>query len=291
MHLSAVVIVKNEELRLSRCLESLLFCDEIIVIDNGSTDNSLKIAKTFQARIYSVKETDFSELRNTGKEKARGEWILYVDADEVVTPELREEIFKTIGHETVSIKQRTCDNEHMTTLSVSGNLSPVSCNSSPAHCPMSHKYSAYHIRRRNFYLGRQWPVQDKMQRLFLKEKLIRWEGKLHETAVIDGEMGDLQEPLIHNTHRTLSEMVEKTNQWSQFEAQLRYEAHHPNVVWWRLLRVMATGFFQSFIREGGWRAGTVGWIESLYQGFSMFITYAKLWEMQEKKILSIKYHR
>jgi len=117
--------------------------------------------------------------------------------------------------------------------------------------------------------------------LFLKKKLICWKGILHETAYIDGVMGELQAPLIHNTHRTLAEMVIKTNEWSGYEARLRFDAHHPKMVWWRFLRVMMTGFNQSYFKEGGWRAGTVGWIESIYQAFSMFITYAKLWEMQQ----------
>jgi len=77
-------------------------------------------------------------------------------------------------------------------------------------------------------------------------------------------------------------MVAKTNEWSVVEARLRLDAHHPPVVWWRLVRVMITGFWESFVRNGGWRAGTVGFIESIYQGYSMFITYAKLWEMQVK---------
>lgn len=252
--LSAVVITKNEEPRIAKCLESLSFCDEIIVIDNGSIDKTLEIAEKFHTEIQHVKGIDFSTLRNVGKDEAKGAWILYVDADEIVTPELKKEIQGIISF---------------------SNPSPVS----PKHATIN----AYYIKRCNYYLGYKWPVRDKMQRLFFKDALIRWEGKLHETAVIDGKMGVLKEPLIHNTHRSLEEMVDKTNEWSKFEAQLRFDSHHPKIVWWRLIRVMGTGFFQSFIKEGGWKAGTLGWIESVYQAFSMFITYAKLWEMQEKK--------
>jgi len=270
--LSAVVITKNEEPRIAKCLESLGFCDEIIVIDNGSIDKTLEIAEKFHTKIQHVKGIDFSTLRNVGKDEAKGAWILYVDADEVVTSELRREIINTIGQGTMS-RGHYMGQE---TVSMGQKLSD-------ANCHMSHEYNGYYIRRQNFYLGYEWSVQDKMQRFFFKDALIRWEGKLHETAVIDGKMGVLTNPLIHNTHRTLEEMVAKTNEWSKFEAQLRFDAHHPNIVWWRFLRVMATGFFQSFIKEGGWKAGTVGCIESIYQAFSMFITYAKLWEMQERK--------
>ncbi|KKS90417.1 MAG: Glycosyl transferase family 2 [Microgenomates group bacterium GW2011_GWC1_43_11] len=243
--LSAVVITKNEETRIAKCLESLGFCDEIIVVDNGSTDKTTDIAKRYNTSIERFTETDFSALRNFGKDKSKGIWILYVDADEIITKDLEKEIFQTIDPH-----------------------------------PQSDNVNGYYLRRQNYYLGYKWPVQDKMQRLFVKDKLIRWKGKLHETAIIDGKMGVLTNPLIHNTHRTLEEMVAKTNEWSDFEAQLRFNAHHANIAWWRLIRVMMTGFFQSFMREGGWRMGTVGWIESLYQAFSMFITYAKLWELQ-----------
>jgi glycosyltransferase involved in cell wall biosynthesis len=262
IRLSAVVIARNEESRIATCLESLSFCDEIIVIDNGSTDKTLEIAKKFYAIIHHVKGIDFSTLRNVGKEKAEGEWILYVDADEVVTEKLKEEINRVTSYAVPAGRQE---------------LRVKNRKESPS-------ISAYYIKRCNYYLGYKWPVQDKMQRLFFKDKLIRWEGTIHETALIDGEMGELHEPLIHNTHRTLFEMVDKTNEWSQFEAQLRFDTHHKRVVWWRLLRVMGTGFYKSFIKEGGWKAGTVGWIESIYQAFSMFITYAKLWEMQEEDI-------
>jgi len=248
IHLSAIVITKNEESRIAKCLESLSFCDEIIIVDNGSTDKTLEIVQKYQVRVRHIKETDFSALRNAGKEDAKGKWLLYVDADEIVPEKLQEEIKRTVKDESLTRGGTT----------------------------------AFFISRENYYLGKKWPVRDCMQRLFQKDTLVRWEGKLHETAVINGVMGKLQEPLIHNTHRTLAEMVEKTNEWSEFEAELRFDAGHPDVVWWRLLRVMGTGFFRSFVSEGGWKAGTVGWIESIYQGFSMFITYAKLWELQQK---------
>jgi len=262
--LSAVVIAKNEEVRIATCLKSLLFCDEIIVVDNGSTDKTKEIAKEYNASVIRVLESNFSQLRNRGKQEAKGTWILYVDADEVISEKLRKEIIEIIGQETMSRGQLSDD-----------------------HCHMSLKYNGYFILRQNYYLEQKWPIMDRMQRLFLKDALIRWEGILHETAIVDGSMGVLHEPLIHHTHRTLEEMVEKTNEWSGFEARLRYDTHHPKIVWWRLLRVMWTGFFKSFVQDGGWRAGTVGWIESIYQGYSMFITYAKLWEMQEKKVSSI----
>ena len=79
-------------------------------------------------------------------------------------------------------------------------------------------------------------------------------------------------------------MVEKTNQWSDVEASLRFKSKHPQVTWWRFIRVMWSAFYKSYIGQRGFKAGVIGLIESIYQAFSMFITYAKLWEMQTNQI-------
>jgi len=243
--ISAIIIARNEEKRIKNCLDSLKWASEIIVIDNNSTDMTNKIVKSYEVRIFHSIEKNFSQLRMFGLSKSRFQWILYIDADELVTPELRDEIIDIVN-------------------SASGNPECMS----------------YYIYRKNYYLGHQWPYQDKMVRLFQKRVIKGWEGILHETAIVDGNIGYLKNNLIHYTHRTLEHMISKTNEWSQVEAELRYNSHHPSVVWWRFIRVMVTAFWESFFRQYGWRAGTVGWVESIYQSYSMFITYAKLWELQ-----------
>lgn len=240
MKISAIVLAKNEGWRIRKCLESVSWADERIVIDNDSIDDTAKIAKKLGARLIPSTVKSFAERRNIGSREAKHEWVFYVDADEVVTPELAKEIQNITPH-----------------------------------------LDAYWIRRKNYYLGKPWPFEEKILRLFKKSALKEWYGDLHESPRVEGRTGELSAPLLHDTHRTLEEMVAKTNEWSDIEAKLRYDAGHPPVVWWRFFRVMATAFFDSFIKKSGWRAGTVGWIESIYQAFSMFITYAKLWEMQQ----------
>ncbi len=244
-NISAVVLVKNEGLRIEDCLVSLTWVDEVIVVDNGSTDDTVLRAKKYGAGIIESHETSFAKLREIGLREAKGEWVLYVDADEEVTQSLAEEIRKTVA----SFDPRTSSR-------------------------------AYFIKRINYFLGRKWPYQDRMQRLFWKPSLQGWHGVLHETASVDGKQGELTHPLIHKTHRRLEEMVNKTNEWSVHEARLRFQTGHKPIVWWRLMRVMWTGFSDSFLKQGGWKAGTFGLIESVFQGFSMFVTYAKLWELQ-----------
>jgi glycosyltransferase involved in cell wall biosynthesis len=248
MKLSVVILAKNEEEVIEDCLKSVKWAKEIVLIDSGSTDGTLKIAGKHGARIVEVKSKgfEFARWRNLGKEKAAGGWLLYLDADERVTPQLRGEIQKTISKT---------------------------------------KFAAYEIPRRNFFLGREmrhggaWP--DYVQRLYRKGRLKRWVGKLHEYPVIEGKKGRLENPLIHLTHRDLSSMLEKTIEWTKIEANLLYQAKHPPVVWWRFFRMMAAKFFERIIKQGGWRDGTEGWINAIFETFNTFIIYARLWEKQQ----------
>lgn len=242
--ISAVIIARNEETMIRECLESLSFCDEVIVIDNNSVDKTVEIAQSFKAKVYKTNSTDFSELRNLGLNKAEYDWVLYVDADERIEDDLKEEMIKAI---------------------------------------QSTEFNSYFIKRKNFYLGKnQWPYIETILRLFRKENISGWFGEIHESPKITGKTEILDGFLLHFTHRDLESMVVKTIAWSQAEAMLRFKANHPQITWWRIPRVMLTAFIKSYILQGGYKAKTVGLIESIYQAFSIFITYAKLWEIQNK---------
>lgn len=249
MNLSVIIIAKNEEKMIGDCLKSVEeLADEILVIDNGSTDKTLEIAQKYGVRIFKINGEDFSRLRNEGLKEARGEWILYLDADERVSAALAAEISKF-------------------------------------QVPNS-KFGGFYLKRKNFYLGNHlWPKIEKLERLFKKEKLKGWYGQLHESPRFEGELGELDDFLLHYTHRDLSSMLKKTVEWSTLEARARFTAGHPPMALWRFPRVMLSAFYDSYIRDGGWKVGVVGLIESFYQGFSAFITYAKLWELQNSTVL------
>ena len=110
-----------------------------------------------------------------------------------------------------------------------------------------------------------------------------WKGAIHESPIIDGKVGELKNHLVHYTHQNLSSMVKKTNEWSEIEAQLLFESNHPQMTWWRFLRIMLTKFWQSYVNQGGWKIGAPGLIESIYQAYSYFIVYTKLWEKQQNE--------
>lgn len=245
--ISAIILTKNAEDLIADCIDSVSFCDEVIVIDDNSTDRTPDLSRHMGAQVYTDPASSFAEKRNFGLKKAKGKWVFYIDSDERVTPELKKSIEKIIGKERSGV-------------------------------------SAYKIKRKNYYFGKhEWPYIEKLERLFKKSKLQEWYGALHETPKVDGLVEDIEDGfLVHYTHRDLTSMVEKTNNWSEVEAELRLKSHHPKMSAWRFFRVMLTAFYNSYVKQEGWRAGTAGLVESIFQAFSMFITYAKLWEKQNK---------
>ena len=245
--ISSIIIAKNEESMIKDALESLIFCDEIIVVNNDSTDKTKEIAEKY-ATIYDYKSNDFSELRNFGLSKATHDYILYLDADERISETLKKSIQEVLSKDS--------------------------------------DFAAFKLLRKNFYLGKnEWPYIEKIERLFKKEKLSKWKGKLHESPVFEGKIGVLDGFILHFTHRDLESMLDKTIKWSTTESLLRYNSNHPKMSWWRFPRVMVSAFLGSYIKQRGYKTGAVGLIESTYQAFSAFITYAKLWELQKNASL------
>jgi len=246
---SAIVIAKNAQELIQDCLDSLSWAYEIILIDTGSTDKTKEIASNFGAKIVKAEKKGFSYWRNLGAKEAQGDWLLYVDTDERVTPALRKEIVATV--------------KRLSTL------------------------NAYAIPRKNILLGRPmrwggwWP--DYVLRLIRKDSLVGWKGELHEQPEIKGKVRKLKNPLMHISHRSLEEMVDKTNEWSEIEAKLLFESGHPQMAWWRFISVAAREFWYRGVLKLGFLDGAVGVIEIIYQMFSRMITYAKLWEMQKTK--------
>jgi glycosyltransferase involved in cell wall biosynthesis len=244
--ISAIILTKNSEYLIADCIDSVSFCDEVIVIDDYSTDRTVELAKHLGASVFPYSSESFAKRRNLGLKKAKGKWILYLDVDERVSPELAKGIQEVL--------ERKKD-----------------------------IYAAYRLLRKNFYLGNnEWPTMEKLERLFKKTKLEEWYGDLHESPRVNGDIGDLEEGFIkHYTHQDLTSMLNKTIQWSKIEAELRLHANHPHMSWWRFFRVMVTAFYDSYVRQKGYKVGTAGLIESMFQSFSMFITYARLWELQQ----------
>lgn len=245
MNLSTIIITKNEEKNIEECIKSVSFSGQIIVVDNNSSDKTVEIARKNGAEVINVNLFNFSKQREAGLKNVKYDWILYLDADERITSQLKEEIEKVISDK--------------------------------------NSQEVYRIKRKNFYFGKhEWYFYGKIERLFRKDALKGWFGDIHESPSFTGSVGDLEGFIDHFTHQDLGSMTQKTIEWSDLEAKIRFETNHPKMTWWRFPRVMITAFITYYIKQKGYKAGTAGLIESVFQSYSSFITYAKLWEMQIK---------
>ena len=246
MKLSAIVITKNAAGKLPECLKSLKFSDETIVVDGGSTDNTIVLARKAGAKVVEVGEIGFAAGRNVGAKAAKGEWLLYIDADERVSEFLKEEILGVVPHQ----------------------------------------ISSYMIYRKNIILGKWlrhggwWP--DPVHRLIKKSALKEWRGELHEYPIVDGEVGLIEEPIIHYSKNSVSEMVQNSRLFAPIEAELKFKAGHPPVKVYHFILAMWREFWARGILKSGWLDGVVGLIEIFYQMFHQFMVYSILWQMQQK---------
>lgn len=244
--LSVVVLTKNEEDRIKACLESVKWADEIIVVDNGSQDNTLQVAKEYTDKIFKVNLHDFAAWRNFAVEKTSGDWMLFIDPDERVLLPLKKEIEALISFS---------------------------------------DFSAYAISRKNIIFGTEvkyrpfWP--DWVIRLLKKSDFDSWLGKVHEYPKFRGELGYSKNSLLHLTHRDVDQIILKSLEWSKIDAGLRLEANHPKMTGWRFLRIFISEVFNQGILRRGFFNGTIGIMDSILQAFSMYITYVRLWQLQQ----------
>jgi len=254
-NLSIIILAGNEEQMIIDCLKSCNWVEEIILVAANSIDSTVILAKKTIPSIKIIKTTDeynknFSKWRNLGFKNANKDWILYIDADERITPKLKQEIIQKIN--------------------IKNNL-------------ISH----YAIPRANHYLGKRvrygGSYPDYVKRLYCKKYFKGYKGILHEEPIIEGSLEHLKSDLLHYTHRDLTSMVNKTLVWTDMEAQALFQNNHPPVVWWRFIRMMLTKIWERLIVQKMWKDGTVGWISVLFETFDTFLIYARLWEIQQKQ--------
>lgn len=253
--ITAIILADKKEKIIVNCLKSLSWAPEIILIDVNCGAEVLRMAEKYQCRIIKADaEFNFGKWRNQGAIAAKGEWLLYVDTDERVSLELKEEILNKINND-------------------------------------GGENGGFFIPRRNFFWGKEFKsvYPDYQLRLIKKKAFIGWKGKIHETAKIKGEIGKLIQPLLHLSHRSLDSAWHNTLNWSKLEAENRLESGHPKMTGPRFLRIIFSGLWEQFFVRRIWREGAEGVIEGIYQAFSLFATYVRLWEFQQKQGLEKSY--
>ncbi len=270
MILSAVIITHNEEANIARTLASvqLLVADgrgEIIVVDSGSTDRTVAIAKSYGAKVFVEEWRGYAAQKNSAIDKATGDWILSLDADEEVEPALATEInklFPTNPPSREEVQAKAMELPHGVVIAITG----------------------YWIPRKNGFLGRwikrggYWP--DPKLRLFRRD-MARFENRaVHEDAhLTDGMAGHLYVALLHHSYPTLADYIDHMNRYSSLGAEM-VAAKGPVrfSVFNTVMRPGATFIYNYFFRLG-FLDGREGLLLHLYHAMYVSWKYAKAWEL------------
>lgn len=240
--IAAVLMVKNEAERLPRALASVAWCDEIVVVDDESTDDTAAVAAAHGATVVPRKLDRYDDQRNAGAAAATADWILALDADEEVTPELADEIQALIDRPDA--------------------------------------LDVYGIPFRQCLFG-AWPRYggwaDPLTRLHRRE--VRWQGAVHEQLPKPpGRYGVLRGHIVHHSHETLAGFLDKLNRYTDAEAAARHAAGQPVSVAKMILSPLRD-FWRRYVLQQGFRDGVVGLILALLMAFTIFVVRAKAWEL------------
>jgi glycosyltransferase involved in cell wall biosynthesis len=252
--LSVAIITKNEEANLARTLASVHFADQIVVLDSGSTDRTIEIAHAANAAVYDEPWQGFAAAKNSAIAKCTGAWVLSLDADEELTPELQTEIQSLLS-------------------------------SNPS-------VDAYRIRRRNLFLGR-WIrhggfYPDPKLRLFRRVPVSvttppRFQDRpVHETIAFDGKTAALDHDLIHHAYPTLENYIEHMDRYSTLGSELLVASGKVSRSWpafvCNVVLVPKLTFLWNYVFRLGFLDGREGLLLHLYQAAYTSWKYAKAWQ-------------
>jgi glycosyltransferase involved in cell wall biosynthesis len=246
--ISAVVLTKNEEKNIENCLDSLSWCDEIVLIDDNSTDKTVDIAKKKGAKVFDRSMNhNFSTQRNFGLQKAKGDWVLFVDADERVSSALWYEIM-----------QRT--NESFNDV------------------------SGFYIKRVDTMWGKVLAYGEtgniKLLRL-AKKDAGKWEGRVHETWKIEGNKATLKNVLDHFPHATVESFLREINYYTDLRSEELYEKKVKSN-WFTIIVYPFSKFVLNYIIKRGFLDGLAGLVFALLMSLHSFLVRSKLWLLWQK---------
>lgn len=246
---SVVIIAKNEEKRLEDCLKSAAWAKEIVVLDDMSTDRTQEIARKYTDKVFQRTMDIEGRHRNYAYSLATQDWILSLDADERVTPELAEEIKRVIA---TSSEDTVC----------------------------------YAIPIKTF-IGKEW-IQGAgyypaaKTRLFRKGKFQYEEARVHPRVIYEGKCGILKGDILHYSCQTLEQWIGKFNRETTLEAD-KWITDGRKVTLASTLRKTVDRFLKNYFLKNGWRHGFTGFLMSVFHGLYQLFSYAKYREMKMQK--------
>jgi glycosyltransferase involved in cell wall biosynthesis len=248
MSISAIIITKNAGTTVRRCLESVAWADEIIVVDSGSSDDTQEICRELGAKVSVTTDwPGFGPQKNRALDLAGGGWVFSIDADEWVTPELRDEI-----------------------LAITGNAEAA---------------PAYAVPRRSSFCGRWmkhsgwWP--DYVIRLFRRDAARFSADQAHERLVVNGAIRKLKQPLLHEAISDLDQMLGKMNLYSTASARGLHTRGRRASVWSALLHG-GWAFFRTYVLRAGFLDGREGFILAVANAEGSYYRYVKLMLLERR---------
>lgn len=248
LSVSTQIACGEDLLSFAAMLKSVAFADQIIIFNMDRTDKPAKdLFKQYGAKVINVKTPKVVEVIRSDQVKAGKDWVLIMDYDEIIPSALAKEIESVIKKSS---------------------------------------FSTYLIRRRNFSLGMAlshggWG-DDAVPRLFKVSDFVSWPKEIHSLPLSKGKSTTLANYMEHHKDASLSQMVEKTNRYSDIEARQFFEGGLPVVTPFTLIRKTVMEFIRRYFLKLGFLDGRIGLFQSFYQGYSVFITYSKLYELQRK---------
>ncbi|MGB2660892.1 MAG: glycosyltransferase family 2 protein [Candidatus Omnitrophota bacterium] len=245
MPVSVIVITKNEENNIAECLASATWADEIIVVDDESTDATRDIAKKYTDKVFTRKMENEGRHRNWAYDQARNDWILSLDADERITEELSEEVSELLKNK-------------------------------PG-------FKAYTIPRRN-YIGDHWlryggEYPAPQTRLFLKGEFKYEEAEVHPRALMEGDCGHLKGDIIHYSHRDIADYVRSLNSHTTLEARKWFLTDRKMSLGHAVWRALDRCFYRRLLRKKAYKDGVYGLVVAVFSGLYQLVSYAKYQEL------------
>ena len=250
--LCVTIITKNEAHDIDKCLSAVAWADEIVVVDSGSTDGTQDICLQYpQLKLFQENDWQgFGIQKQRALSKATSDWVLNLDADEIVTPELRHEIECILM---LDLNEQ-CAGYHM---------------------PFQNYFCGMHIQYQSLW------ANTNPTRLVQRKKAYYNDSIVHEWLLVKGEQENLKNKVLHYTYRDYEEAIEKMNRYTTAEALSRYK-NKGNIglftayyhAWWTFVR--------SYILRNGWRDGAAGFMLCRYMGFSVYTRYIKMMFLQRK---------
>lgn len=243
MKISSVILTKNEEGNIKKAIESVSFSDEVLVVDDFSQDATVEVAKRLGAIVIRRNlGQDFSSQRNFGLKQTKGEWVLFIDADEKVTNRLKNEIIQAIND------------------------------------PLR-KQSAYFIKRQDIFIGKTLGHGEVGKSKFVrlaKQNSGIWKRRVHEVWEAQGKVGTFKNPLLHYPHPTLKEFILDINFTSTLHSvENRSEGKVSSVL--KILFWPKLKFIQNYFIKGGFLDETHGLVLAMLMSFHSFLGWSKQW--------------